>query len=60
LRVDDAVLSLLAGDVFGGSPIGWRLALFKFFYYANSLGYLTTIIREWWARRRGGEFEVAG
>ena len=60
LRVDEAVLSLLAGDVFGGSPIGWRLTLFKFFYYANSLGYLRSVIREWWARRRDGELEVAG
>jgi flavin-dependent dehydrogenase len=36
-RIAEAVLSLLAGDVFGRSPIGAHLLAFKLIYYANSL-----------------------
>jgi flavin-dependent dehydrogenase len=32
-RLEEAVLSLLAGDVFGGSKIGTRLLVFKGLYY---------------------------
>jgi flavin-dependent dehydrogenase len=35
-RLEEAVMSLLAGDVFGGSPIGVRLFVFKIFYYVLS------------------------
>jgi flavin-dependent dehydrogenase len=34
-RIEEAVLSLLAGDVFGRSPIGARLLAFKLIYYVN-------------------------
>jgi len=37
-QVKAAVLSLLAGDVYGASPIGIRLKLFQAMYYALSLG----------------------
>ncbi|HTZ78560.1 MAG TPA: NAD(P)/FAD-dependent oxidoreductase [Stellaceae bacterium] len=60
LRVDEAVLSLLAGDVFRRADIGWRLALFKFFYYANSLMYLRTFLRERRMRSRSAGLELAG
>jgi flavin-dependent dehydrogenase len=48
-RVRDAVLSMLAGDVFGPSPIRSRLLLFKGFYYANSLviAYRRLLARRW-------------
>ena len=35
-RLEEAVLSLLAGDVFGGSKIGARLLAFKCLYYLVS------------------------
>jgi flavin-dependent dehydrogenase len=35
-RLEEAVLSLLAGDVFGGSKIGARLLAFKCLYYVVS------------------------
>jgi hypothetical protein len=35
-RLEEAVLSLLAGDVFGGSKIGTRLLVFKGLYYVVS------------------------
>ncbi len=38
LRLREAVLSLLSGDVFGPSPVHFRLAIFKLLYYARTLG----------------------
>jgi len=38
LRLQDAVLSLLSGDVFGSSPVHGRLAMFKALYYLKALG----------------------
>jgi flavin-dependent dehydrogenase len=35
-RLEEAVLSVLAGDVFGGSKIGPRLAAFKAIYFAQT------------------------
>ncbi len=52
LRVEEALLSLLAGDVFGASPIRSRLLLFKLFYYANSLRHLKRSLRAWQRRRQ--------
>jgi flavin-dependent dehydrogenase len=60
LRIGNAVLSLLAGDVFGHSPIGWRLAAFKTIYYVHSLFHLKSGIREWRMRRRSAGLEAAG
>jgi hypothetical protein len=35
-RMEEAVLSLLAGDIAAGSPIHGRLMLFKALYYVNT------------------------
>ncbi|MBV8652503.1 MAG: tryptophan 7-halogenase [Alphaproteobacteria bacterium] len=51
-RVVEAQVSLLAGDVFGESPIGPRLVFFKIVYYLTSLFMLKTSVRTW--RARGG------
>ncbi len=37
LRMQEAVLSMLSGDVFRPSPVHGRLTLFKALYYAKSL-----------------------
>jgi flavin-dependent dehydrogenase len=37
LRLREAVLSMLSGDVFGPSPVHLRLAIFKSLYYAKAL-----------------------
>jgi flavin-dependent dehydrogenase len=37
LRMKEAILSLLAGDIFGRAPIGLSLRAFKVLYYINSL-----------------------
>ena len=58
-RIEEAVLSLLAGDVFGRSPIGWRLVAFKLIYYAMSATYLVHRIKDRLMRRRGNEIAAA-
>jgi flavin-dependent dehydrogenase len=52
LRMQEAVLSLLAGDIFGKTPIWRSLALFKGVYYLASLGAFPRTVRAWRARRR--------
>jgi flavin-dependent dehydrogenase len=49
-RVVEALVSLLAGDVFGASPIGPRLVFFKLVYYLTSLFMLRTSVRTWRTR----------
>jgi flavin-dependent dehydrogenase len=54
-RIEEAVLSLLAGDIFGRSPIGLRLLAFKAIYYVTSLFLLRSE-----SRQRRGAIEAAG
>ena len=49
-RMDEAVLSLLAGDVFGNSPIGARLIAFKVIYYVTRLFHLLFRLDRWRGR----------
>jgi len=51
LRMKAAVLSLLAGDVFGKRPFGVSLLLFKAVFYLMSFAHLTRSIRAWRRRR---------
>lgn len=51
-RVQEALLSLLAGDVFRESPVHSRLRFFKAIYYANALFDLRANLRAWRTRRR--------
>ena len=50
LRVKEALLSLLAGDIFGKTPIWRSLLAFKAIYYIASLAHLKRTIIAW--RRR--------
>lgn len=52
LRAKEAVLAVLAGDVYGGSPIGRGLAVFKAVYWLSSLAALPRTWAAWRARRR--------
>ena len=52
LRSKEAVLSLLAGDIFGRTPIHNALRFFKLVYYVNSLRQWRTTWGAWRARRR--------
>ena len=58
--IQEAVLSLLAGDVFRRSPIGARLLAFRALYYVTSLFHLRSGFRSWRSRRRPSAFEAAG
>ncbi|MGP1683457.1 MAG: NAD(P)/FAD-dependent oxidoreductase [Giesbergeria sp.] len=51
-RVEEALLSVLAGDVYGKTPIRGPLLLFKGLYYATSLLNIRRTLKAWRARRR--------
>ena len=52
LRMREALLSVLAGDIFGRMPFRPSLYAFRVLYYLLSLGHLRRSIRAWRARRR--------
>ena len=58
LRMQEAVLSLLAGDLFRGTPIHWSLRAFKAVYYFMNLTHPRRSFAAWRHRRRalGGGF----
>ena len=51
-RVQEALLSMLAGDVFTRSGLRVRLAIFKIIYYVSCLGLLRQSIAAWKKRKR--------
>jgi len=50
-RVKEALLSVLAGDVFGKTPIWNSLRIFKLIYYAVSLRHVRRTLAAWRRRR---------
>ncbi|MFZ2628808.1 MAG: hydroxylase, partial [Rugosibacter sp.] len=50
-RVKEALLSVLAGDVFGKTPIHGPLLLFKGLYYAASLFNFRRTVKAWIAHK---------
>jgi hypothetical protein len=57
LRMKEAMLSVLAGDIFGRTPIWGALRAFKGLYYMLSLAHLGRSVRA--ARRRAGNIRPA-
>lgn len=51
-RMQEAMLSILAGDLFRNTPVGPRLIGFKFIYYASCLSILPAAFKMWLRRRR--------
>lgn len=51
-RLQDALLSVLAGDVFRGTPIGRQIIAFKAVYYLKSLSMFKLSFQAWLRRRR--------
>lgn len=51
-RVKEALLSLLAGDIYGNTPIWPSLRVFKIIYYLSALADARNSLRAWRARRR--------
>jgi flavin-dependent dehydrogenase len=52
LRVKEALLSLLAGDIFGKTPIWGSLTVLKAIYYISSIANLKRTYTAWKMRRR--------
>jgi 2-polyprenyl-6-methoxyphenol hydroxylase-like FAD-dependent oxidoreductase len=52
LRMQEAVLSLLAGDLFRGTPIHWSLRAFKSAYYFLNVTHPLRTLGAWRQRRR--------
>ncbi len=59
-RVEEAVLSLLAGDIFGDSPIRGRLFIFKVIFYVTKFAQMRHRIPAWRKSWAGAGTEVAG
>jgi len=53
LQVEQAVISMLAGDVFGARAVLWRLRVFRLIYAVTTLRIVPAALRSWWQRRRG-------
>ena len=51
LRVKEALMSVLAGDIFGKTPIWRSLRIFKLMYYIGSTATLPRTLRAWRRRR---------
>jgi hypothetical protein len=51
LRTKEAVLGVLAGDIFGGTPLWRGLLPFRAIYYLTSLAMLPRAFRAWRMRR---------
>jgi flavin-dependent dehydrogenase len=51
MRVKEALLSLLAGDIYGKTPIWGSIRVMKALYYLVSLGNLRRTLRAWQRRR---------
>ena len=51
-RAKEALLSLLAGDIYGNTPIWRALAWLKIIYYADSFWHWRRSLSAWRARRR--------
>jgi flavin-dependent dehydrogenase len=51
MRVKEALLSLLAGDIFGKTPIWGSIFVMKALYYLVSIGNLGRTVRAWKRRR---------
>ncbi len=64
LRMEEALMSVLAGDIFGRTPIWGRLRLFKALYYAISLANPKRSLKAWRSRtaniRSGTERVTSG
>jgi flavin-dependent dehydrogenase len=60
LRVEEAMISMLAGDVFRDNGVRWRLHFFKLLYYITSTVYWRESLTSWIQRRRRASMRFAG
>ena len=60
LQLEQAVISMLAGDVFDAHPVLWRLRVFRAIYTITTLAQGTRSLRDWWFRRRQARVAFQG
>jgi flavin-dependent dehydrogenase len=60
LRVEEAVVSMLAGDVFDARPVLWRLRVFRLIYAITALRFAPEALRSHFARRRAARSAFRG
>jgi 2-polyprenyl-6-methoxyphenol hydroxylase-like FAD-dependent oxidoreductase len=60
LRVEEAMISMLAGDVFRDGGVKWRLQFFKLLYYVTSTIYWRESLASWMRRRKQVSMQFAG
>ena len=60
LRIQEAVISVLAGDVFRDNGVRWRYRLFRMIYYFNCLSRWSAIRAEWHRRRQRARTRFVG
>jgi flavin-dependent dehydrogenase len=59
-QVEQAMISMLAGDVFRDNGVHWRLRIFKFIYFVTSLGLIKDQLRSFLRRRGQARVAFAG
>jgi flavin-dependent dehydrogenase len=59
-RMQEALLSILAGDLFRSTPVGPRMLGFKFIYYCHCLSILPQAFKTWAWRRRNVKAALEG
>ncbi|MFL6591773.1 MAG: NAD(P)/FAD-dependent oxidoreductase [Luteimonas sp.] len=60
LQVEQAVISMLAGDVFDAHAVVWRLRIFRVIYAITALRIAPSALRSWWRRKRGIRHDMHG
>ena len=59
-KLEQAVISMLAGDVFDNPRVRWRLYLFRLVYALNAVAIAPQALRGWLDRRRQVRAAFAG
>ncbi len=59
-QIEQAVISLLAGDVFHNPAVVRRLRLFRLIYALNAVSMAPRALRAWWRTRRGRRTGFSG
>ncbi|MDH5824501.1 NAD(P)/FAD-dependent oxidoreductase [Luteimonas sp. RD2P54] len=59
-QLEQAVISMLAGDVFDNRAVLWRLRAFRLVYALNTIAIAPQALRGWWRRRRASAAAFSG
>ena len=60
LKIEQAVVAMLAGDVFDSPRVRRRLRMFRVLYAVASLAMAPRALRDWWHRRRQARADFDG